>query len=87
MKKTLDSQWADSSADLRSHSHIHGRRNRLRNAQGFIPDEDGRERIGAKQRDEERANLRRHFNTALMLIAAEDDRETRFRIAWELREQ
>ena len=44
-------------------------------------------RIGAKQRDEERANLRRHFNSALMLIAAEDDRETRFRIAGQLREQ
>jgi uncharacterized membrane protein YhiD involved in acid resistance len=43
-------------------------------------------RIGTKQRDEERANLRRHFNMALMQVAAEDDRDTRFKIAGQLKE-
>lgn len=43
-------------------------------------------RMGQKMREEERANLRRHFNMALMLVASEDDREKRFRIAGQLKE-
>ena len=44
-------------------------------------------RMGQKIRDEERAELRRHFNSSLMQVACEDDRETRFKIAGQLREQ
>jgi hypothetical protein len=43
-------------------------------------------RIGQKIREEERANLRRHFNMALMMVASEEDKEKRFRIAGQLRE-
>ena len=43
-------------------------------------------RLGSKLRDGDRANLRKHFNSSLMMVASEDDRETRFRIAGQLRE-
>ena len=43
-------------------------------------------RIGQKMRDEERAELRRHFNSSLIQVACEDDRETRFRICGQLKE-
>jgi len=43
-------------------------------------------RLGAKQRDEERAALRRHFNMCLMLVAVEKEEEKRFRIAGQLKE-
>ena len=50
-------------------------------------------RIGAKVRDKELADferektaLRRHYNMSLMMVASEDEREKRFRIAGQLRE-
>ncbi len=50
-------------------------------------------RLGSKVRDKELADfekektaLRRHFNVSLMMVAAEDDREKRFRIAGQLKE-
>lgn len=50
-------------------------------------------RVGAKVRDKELADferektaLRRHYNMSLMMVASEDDREKRFRIAGQLRE-
>jgi len=43
-------------------------------------------RMGQKMREEEKAALRRHFNMCLMQVAAEDERETRFRIAGQLKE-
>ena len=43
-------------------------------------------RVGQKIRDEEKTAWRRHYNSSLMQVACEDDRETRFRIAGQLRE-
>ena len=50
-------------------------------------------RLGSKVRDKEIAEferektaLRRHYNMSLMMVASEDDREKRFRIAGQLRE-
>jgi hypothetical protein len=43
-------------------------------------------RMGQKIRDEERAALRRHFNSSLLQVACENDRKTRFKIAGQLKE-
>ena len=50
-------------------------------------------RLGAKMREKELADferektaLRRHYNMSLMMVASEEDREKRFRIAGQLRE-
>ncbi len=43
-------------------------------------------RVGSKGRDDEKAALRRHLNLCLMIVAAENDPDKRFRIAGQLKE-
>lgn len=43
-------------------------------------------RIGTKQRDEERAAARRYHNICMVIVANENDKDTRFKIAGMLKE-
>lgn len=43
-------------------------------------------RLGNKSRDEERAAARRYHNMCMVLIANEDDKDTRFKMAGMLKE-
>jgi hypothetical protein len=43
-------------------------------------------RVGQKIRDEERSAWRRHYNSSPMQVAVEDDRDTRFKICGQLKE-